>query len=1441
MGEKNKISSDADLPPSVSGTNDDQGLKPPEKKEIVLTSEQQAAGKKFLDFMAYNKFQEAFDVAKNFSIPPAVTQQAIKEKLIYSLNEWALYDAHRLIKSFSLSEEVIFSPDVQQAGKECFIKKLHSGNIRNALDIKNMLYLPEEVLLTPEVQQAAKEGFVDGLSHSDFKSAVEIKDKFTLPEDLVQRTAEEELINGLNNGNGYAVSGIIESFTLPEGTFQSPEIRRAAEEGCAKILSNGDIDGATYIKDKFSLPEEAFQRAGVKGFSGYLAREKSFKYGGHIDEALHMSDKLSLPKEAVQQAVQEHFAERLSGGYIEDAIAIKNKFPLPEDVVQQAAIDGFVSLMDSSEVGNALKIKGRFSLPEEVVQRAGEKYIISNLGRNFQYTNYPHILDTANEFLLPEETVHKVVVEELVRCLASVDDVEDAVRVKDWIRLPDEIFSRAEVQQAGIKLFGKTLGKGSYTEIDDAEKIKNTFHLSEEAVQHAAEDAFTRCLNDENAGAGGELRIKHGFSLSDKLLSTPEAQQAAQRRMEVCLTNGSLRDALELKDWFSLPEKVLSLPEIQEAAMRGFIDSINNGENFDINGAIKVKDEFHLPEGAVQGAVADAIVGCLLSGDEESISEALELKNKFSLPEDVIGRAAREGFIKCLADGRIGSALDIRDEFAVSVASEEILKEFPDVKELIDKIDKVSPGLSHQVEKSQDTLISLFQFRGNPEQLLQTIEQCPFLIDAVSENPRMGSKLLVKFPQLDQLSQENITTLFQFKREIMGQDSSKSFNRLSGTNRELPKQTNHETPNLDPESLEFRKLMQEKLKSYKNNPDVLKEAKDNGIDIEQWLNYSDTSYFQLESGAGMAFSETVATPLERIKETIDSYSNRIKEVLSQYRTELSTVRINLEDPKEMQEKINVMQTELEKAKAEGNERKAQGIQKGIDNLNVRMGESKTVSLWDKLMGDIQAFQGLKNDVLSSQERLIETEKQFEEKASAKTPSGKEIQDLKQKMTKLKEELRAKFGILEGRIENFQNNLPELLSPALGKDRIDALVQEIKTGLEEQFNHYDTDRSTLANLFSERTDREKEKMEGQPMSIFVWARNPDTDLYQANYSPCCISIESGCASNHAESAIADYNIDLGIQIVNIWDETKNEPVTAAWCWLGKDGKGNAVLVVDNIESNPMYSINYPEQLTRELFAFLEKYAKSVGAQKLVLGKDNNDLPTGGEIAKLQDDTATYEKIGGYHRDDGYYLEAVDESVKLLWQKKEQAKKERKERRVKPVKFNETEIDSLYQKDFVGLIKMEGKIYPEDLIQGQTLLQEIEDGNGLEYSTVVSGVPAGKKSKKPIGYLVAVEDETDEGNPTVYLEDIAVLPEAQSQGIGWRMVKELVKKLQAKAKKDNKPVLWDMHLRESSQGLLDKHKEELEKMGVKIVEEAFISDHYDEGEDALYRVCEVAVPI
>jgi len=583
--------------------------------------------------------------------------------------------------------------------------------------------------------------------------------------------------------------------------------------------------------------------------------------------------------------------------------------------------------------------------------------------------------------------------------------------------------------------------------------------------------------------------------------------------------------------------------------------------------------------------------------------------------------------------------------------------------------------------------------------------------------------------------------------------------------------------------------MQGKLKGYENNPEILEELEEAGIDINQWLDYSETQYFSLESGKStLAFSETISAPLNRIQETINSYAHTIKEVLKEYRPELSEFKVSLEDAKETEEKITKMLEELWKAEAEGNEKKAQGIEKGIIGLEKKLENIKTVSLWDKLLGDIAAWQQLKNDVIKAQDNLMENENKLQEALSGKLPSGKMIQELKEKANKAKEEMREKFDLLDTRIEGFKDRVQGMIDPALGAKRTEALIQGIELKVAEQFDHYKTDRTTIGNLFSEKSDKEKGKLENQPMSIFVWARNPDIDLYQGNYSPCCISIEQTGRPNEPDSTIADYNTDLGVQIVNIWNETKNEPVTAAWCWLGQDKNKEPAFVVDNIESNTLYSTNYPEQLTKELFDYLEKYAKSIGVNKIVLGgKINNDLPTVKQLFKMPNSKSTYKKIGGYNREDGYYLEAEDDRVKLIWEdkksKKEKIKKKEEKKEIIKIEYTDVHLKQISKEDFNALKQIERVIYnDENLILGQAMVEDIKRGNGLQYSSIIRGKRKGSDKFEVMGYIVAVEDETDEGDPSIYLEDIAVVAEAQGQGIGWKMMSELIDKLKKKAEKD-----------------------------------------------------------
>lgn len=1096
----------------------------------------------------------------------------------------------------------------------------------------------------------------------------------------------------------------------------------------------------------------------------------SIEFDRELFERLPEMEQKKIVEDAQEEAYIEKLTSYLSAGFIHSALKIKEAFNLSEDDIQDAVYHGLISRLSKGSIESALKIKDRFSLPDALIQEAAAQGFFARLARGY---------------------------------------IDDAFKIKEAFSLPEEV-----VQEAARQGLADRLARG-FT--DDDLKIKERFFLSDTVVQEVATKGFIKVLSDGFTEPA--FKIKNRFNLSEEMIAAAEVQEAARQGLINCLSGGYIEDARKISRAFDLPEGIFLRPEVQEATKHGFIARLSGGS---IESAFEIKNRFNLSEEMmatveVKEAINQALISCLVRGDRDTLRRIgrefkLDENEVFARPE--IQEAAQQGMIAALSRGHVEYVEKLREHFRFPLRSETIIKEVDGVRELLEKIESFSSIFLAQAEKSVDVLLALIPFKGNPEALFNELKENPFLTEAVSENPRFGSKLLLKYPEFDQYSKENIEFLFNAKKEIIAADSA-----------------------IDPASLEFRQAMQEKLDGYKNNQEIISEAKARGIDVSEWLNYGETKHFNLEAGESLAFSETVSAPVERVRETISAYAHGIKETMKEYKAELAAYAMPLEDVKEIEAKIADMQEEMARAKNEGNERKAQGIQKGVESMQKKAENIKTIPAWDKLVGDIDAFQRLKEDVHQAHEKLMHAEKTMEETLSGKMPSGKAVQDLKRTMAGAKEELRSKFSILERRIKEFKERLPQLVVPALGEERTAALVQELEQNLAEQFDHYDTDRSTLTNLFSERSDKEKEAMEHRPMSIFVWARNPDVDLYQGNYSPCCICIES--AHMGAESTIADYNTDLGVQIVSVWDEAKNEPVTAAWCWLGEDGEGDPALVVDNIEANTVYSSAYPEQLTKELFEYLKEYAIAIGAKTIVLGKANNDLPTGSELAKLPNSDLVFTKLGGHNRSDGYFLEAEEQSVKVIWEAGASPieKREVSRERIEKTSFANITVSELTADDLAAIRRLEEAIYDDDLQQGYALIEGIKEGNGLAYSVAVRGERSVKEGSELIGYLAAVEDETEEGDPCVYVEDIAVIPEAQGQGVGWRMFEQLIEKLKAKARVENKPMLLDMHLRDNSQRFMERHRDDLARMDVTLIEDALVPDYYDEGDDALYKVYEV----
>ena len=368
------------------------------------------------------------------------------------------------------------------------------------------------------------------------------------------------------------------------------------------------------------------------------------------------------------------------------------------------------------------------------------------------------------------------------------------------------------------------------------------------------------------------------------------------------------------------------------------------------------------------------------------------------------------------------------------------------------------------------------------------------------------------------------------------------------------------------------------------------------------------------------FSDKIKTPIIRVKETLDRYKASITNVLTDYKAELQASFISNPEEAELRQKINELQARMAN---EPNEQKKQGMNQGIISLQTKIDKLKPVNAWSRIQSDIFRLRSMMDNIFKFYDLCAENEANLEN-IKDRASLIKEKDQLQKNIAQLK----VNFIEFEAFFDTYQAKLAELIAPILGQDRADALLQESVEVVGEELHHYNTDKDTLKSIFN---DREADnKLKGREMRVAIASRSTQ-DLYLGNYCPCCICIDS--AHHGAESPIADYVTDLGIQNIVVYDEKKNVPVVVCWTFIGENSPtGEPIMVIDNIEANTEYSVDYGQQISDNIARFVNNYAQSSGIQTIIQGPHNNDL----EVFPLQ---KVQNKLGElYNREGGYYLEA-----------------------------------------------------------------------------------------------------------------------------------------------------------------------------------------------------------
>lgn len=543
-----------------------------------------------------------------------------------------------------------------------------------------------------------------------------------------------------------------------------------------------------------------------------------------------------------------------------------------------------------------------------------------------------------------------------------------------------------------------------------------------------------------------------------------------------------------------------------------------------------------------------------------------------------------------------------------SVAELEII--FPEAAEFASKVREKVPELSDKLLESVSWFCELSQ-EYDIEPILESFKNSPFLIDAINENPRYSMKLIRKFPHLDADSQENISKLYSVKAGL-------SSDGLSTTK----------------DSLEFRSATQIQLLDFKENRKIAEKISQH-TDLNQWLNYDQEKYITLGNQDSVSFAEMVKTPVLRINETISLYRDSIKAVLGEYHQELSQFRIPLESAKTIDAEIVQLKERIARATEQGESAKVAGMTKGLQSLEQKRNNLKTAPLWNKITGDFDAVVQVGNDVLTNHELITTAEQAYRAPVDQVITREERTRQLefKKQMSKFQNDFKDKLNLLERRMNQFTQSIANSIAPCLGKERSNALMQDLRDRTLEALDHFSSDVVTTQEMISARESNTLSKLDGRPLKIEVWSRDPDIDLYLGNYTDCCIRIDSEHMGD--ESTIADYLTDLGVQVIKVTDEQTNEPVLAAWAYLGELENDKPTFVIDNVEANTTYSAPYHTQLSNLLGEYIKEYANAVGipAENIVQGDANNDIIIDG--ARLGQSN----KLGLlYNRIGGYYLEA-----------------------------------------------------------------------------------------------------------------------------------------------------------------------------------------------------------
>ncbi|MBQ8460756.1 hypothetical protein IJ541_11745, partial [bacterium] len=152
-----------------------------------------------------------------------------------------------------------------------------------------------------------------------------------------------------------------------------------------------------------------------------------------------------------------------------------------------------------------------------------------------------------------------------------------------------------------------------------------------------------------------------------------------------------------------------------------------------------------------------------------------------------------------------------------------------------------------------------------------------------------------------------------------------------------------------------------------------------------------------------------------------------------------------------------------------------------------------------------------------------------------------------------------------------------------------------------------------------------------LTIRMWERNPQKDIFQGNYSTCCIGMGRGNGS-----AMPHYIMNTSFNMIELVDNATGKTLGNALCYFVKGADGKPMFIIDNIEiaNSSTPSIEVGIQIRDAITQYASNVAKEVTGSDdvpIYMSACYNDVP----ITDLQAHSETVSFWGEMDCDEIYF--------------------------------------------------------------------------------------------------------------------------------------------------------------------------------------------------------------